>query len=153
MSEESEKKGFFTTKNLGMGLAAVVLLIAVGASVYFYLQYSQTQQLIKNPTLVAQEQTKDLLRRVGMLMELPTNETPTIATVSDVSKLKGQPFFVHAQNGDKVLIYTNAKKAILYRPAENKIIDVAPVNLGENPTPTPTVTAKKTTKATPTPAK
>jgi hypothetical protein len=68
-----------------------------------------------------------LINKVGQLMELPIGEKPTIATVSDMTKLKGQPFFDKAENSDKVLIYKLAKKAILYRPSENKIINVAPV--------------------------
>lgn len=145
--EKAPRKGFLSAKNIVMGLAAIVLAVAVAASVYFYMQYYQAQQLLKNPNLAAQQQTKDLLAAVGKLIDLPKNETPTIATVSDVSKLKDQPFFANAQNGDKVLIYTNAKKAILYRPSENKIIDVAPVNIGQTatPTPTPTKSAKKVT--------
>jgi hypothetical protein len=68
---------------------------------------------------------------VGLLIVLPKNETPTIATVSDPSVLKNQAFFVDAKKGDKVLIYTNAKKAILYDPVIKKIINVAPVNTGD----------------------
>ena len=41
-----------------------------------------------------------------------------------------QQFFANSQYGDKVIIYTNAKKAILYRPGLGKIIEVAPVNIG-----------------------
>ena len=150
--EKTSKGGLFSFKNIVMVLGAVVLAGAVAAAVYFYMQYYQTQQLLKNPTLAAQQQTQALLASVGKLMDLPNNETPTIATVSDVSKLKDQPFFANAQNGDKVLIYTNAKKAILYRPSENKIIDVAPVNIGQSITPTPAptgVTKKVTPKPTP----
>lgn len=145
MAEETVKQSFLNKKNMLMGLTAVVLVVAVAASVYFYMQYYQTQKLLKNPTLAAQQQTQALLSAVGNLIDLPQNETPTIATVSDVTKLQGQPFFAKAQNGDKVLIYTNAKKAILYRPSENKIIDVAPVNIGANVTPTPTDVVKKVT--------
>ncbi len=67
---------------------------------------------------------------VGKLITLPTGETPSLATVSDVSKLQDQIFFKNAQDGDRVLIYTEAKKAILYRPSTNKVIDVAPVGEG-----------------------
>lgn len=111
-------------------LALIVIIIAAFPSLYFYNKYQKTQQLLKNPNQVNKEEIKSLVSKVGKLLELPQGEEPTVATVSDVKKLKDQPFFAKAQNGDKVLIYTNAKKAILYRPSTNKIIEVAPINLG-----------------------
>lgn len=80
-----------------------------------------------------QLEVESLVAQVGRLMELP-DEQPTVATVTDVEKLKNQPFFAKSQNGDKVLIFTNAKKAVLYRPSTNLIIDVAPVTLGSDAT-------------------
>lgn len=74
-------------------------------------------------------EAKVLAKRVGELMFLPSDELPTIATVSDPEALKNQSFFVDAKRGDKVLIYSNARKAILYDPVANKIITIAPVNL------------------------
>ena len=62
-------------------------------------------------------------------MFLPSDELPTIATVSDPEALQNQSFFIDAKKGDKVLIYSNARKAILYDPIANKIITIAPVNL------------------------
>jgi len=118
------KRSLFT-----WGLVAVILLIAIGGGVYYFVQYQKAQQLLKNPTLGAQQESQSLITKVGTLMDLPTGEEPTIATVSDITKLKGQTFFAHAKNGDKVLIYTKAKKAILYRPSTNKIIEFGPVNL------------------------
>jgi hypothetical protein len=70
------------------------------------------------------------------LIVLPTGEQPTIATVSDINKLRSQSFFTHARNGDKVLIYTKAQEAILYDPYANKIVEVGPVNMTQA-TPTP----------------
>lgn len=148
MSETSEKSPM-SLKNILLVVSALVVVVAVIAAVYFYQQYTQAQFLLKNPTLVAQQQTNQLVDQVGKLIELPKNEQPTIATVSDVSKLQDQPFFQNAQNDDKVLIYTKAREAILYRPSDNKIIAVAPVNLGTtqqvSPTPVvPKVTARPT---------
>jgi hypothetical protein len=70
--------------------------------------------------------TSQVVSRVGNMMLLP-EETPTIATVSDLSKLQGQKFFAHASKGDIVLMYAKAQKAILYSPSQNKIIEVAPI--------------------------
>lgn len=105
----------------------VVVVGAIAASYYYYAQYRKAQKLLQNPTLAATQEAKSLTARVFALMELPKGEDPTIATVSDTKKLADQPFFVNAQNGDKVLIYSKAKKAILYRPGTNKIIEVAPI--------------------------
>lgn len=65
------------------------------------------------------------VRAVNQLIELPLEEIPTLATVSDVSKLADQPLFARAQAGDKVLLYPQAQKAYLYRPSTNKLIEVA----------------------------
>jgi len=69
-------------------------------------------------------EVNEIAGKVGKIMMLP-NESPTLATVTDVGKLKNQSFFANAENGDKVLIFPSTQKAILYRPGVNKIIEVA----------------------------
>lgn len=114
-------------------IAGVVLLaIAAVPSFFFYSKYQKAQDALKNPQKAVQEETKALVAKVGQLIELPSGEEPTVATIQDKNKLKDQPFFAKAENGDKVLIYTKAQKAILYRPSINKIIEFAPINLGAN---------------------
>lgn len=107
-----------------------VLVLTAVPSYYFFDKYKTSQELLKNPTEAARVEVQALVQQVGKFIELP-NEEPTVATVSDKEKLADQPFFVKAENGDKVLIYTQARKAILYRPAANKIIEVSTVNLGQ----------------------
>ncbi|OGG37544.1 hypothetical protein A2110_02310 [Candidatus Jorgensenbacteria bacterium GWA1_54_12] len=109
---------------------AAVAVIALGASGAAYYFYSRYATLMEEPQRIAQEDTSKLLERVGRLIVLPVGEEPTIATVSDPEKLKDQAFFANAQIGFKVLIYANAKKAILYDPSGDKIVEVAPVNIG-----------------------
>ena len=111
-------------------ILSVITIASLAGAAYFYLQYQQTQIALKNPTLAAQQEAANLVSRVSKLIDLPSDENPQIATVSDISQLKGQPFFGNAKNGDKVLIYTKAKKAILYDPLADKIIEVGPVNIG-----------------------
>lgn len=118
------KKGGAATKLLG-----ILVLILAALAAYFYVQYSN---LKADPAKESQAEAQRLAMQVGKLMVLPTGEQPTIATVTDVEKLNDQPFFAKAKNGDKVLIFTGAKKAILFDPVANKIIEVAPINIGDS---------------------
>lgn len=113
-----------------MRFLVVVVFILAACSVYFYRQYSF---LKKTPADKVQDETAQIIEKVGKLIVLPAG-TPTIATVTDVEKLRDQAFFDNAQNGYKVLIFTEAKKAILYDPVSNKIVEVAPINIGNNQT-------------------
>lgn len=81
-------------------------------------------------------QIKKLIDEVGKIIILPQGEDPNVATVTDIEKLKDQPFFVDGKNGDQVLLYTNAKKVILYDPSSKKIVNVAPLTVGNTQTPT-----------------
>ncbi len=124
-----------------------LLIVATAVAGYFsYNYYTAAQQLDKirnNPQLAVTQEVNDTIAKVGKIVALPTGETPTVATITDKSKLTDQPFFAKAQNGDKVLIYVQAKKAYLYRPTTNKLIDVAPINVGTSPSPSPTASPKK----------
>lgn len=108
-------------------LLAIMIVVLSLTSFYFY-QKSKGNENSTNTEI------QSLVKEVGVLVVIPTDETPTLATVSDPSALKGQAFFAEAIEGDKVLIFTNAKKAVLYRPSINKVINIAPLNLGNTQT-------------------
>lgn len=108
----------------------VIAVLASGASAYYF--YNEASALKKDPNKVTREGTEKLIAQIGKLIVLPEGETPTVATVSDPEKLKDQTFFARAKTGDKVLIYTNAKRAILYDVENNKIVEVAPINIGNS---------------------
>lgn len=69
-----------------------------------------------------------LVQEVGKSIQLPEGETPTIATITDLAPLANQEFFKDAAVGDKVLIYSKAGQAVLYRPTTNKVIAVGPLD-------------------------
>lgn len=130
-------------------LTALVLLFAF-TSFYFYnkSKVPTAEDLDKT----SQAEVLKLVEKIGKLIVLPEGETPTVATVTDLAALKDQPFFAQAELGDKVLIYSNAKKAILYSVLLNKIIEVSPLNVANNDTTSTTKVAsttevKKTTTA------
>ena len=109
-------------------MTTVIIVILLAAVAFFGYKYYQANL---DPQAVAQAEVDKLVAEVGELMVLPADETPTVATVSDPEALQEQIFFAGAQEGDKVLIYTTARKAILYSVSLNKIIEVAPVNIGD----------------------
>lgn len=110
---------------------SVALVVATGLAFYFW--YQNGDGVVDQLSNQSQDEVQKLVAEISQFLILPTDEEPTVATVSDVEALKGQPFFAKAQKGDKVLIYTKAKKAILYNPATHKIVEVAPINLGNQP--------------------
>lgn len=131
-------KAPFLKKFLSNRKAILVLLFAILAATasYYYNDSREARRLLESPTAASQQEAKELSAKVGKLLETPPDEQPTVITVIDKEKVKTQNFFARAENGDKVLVYTAAKKAVLYRPSTNKIIEVGPVDL----TPTKTFT-------------
>ena len=110
-------------------IAIIVLVAIVGLLIYQYIDARQEiKQLQKAPSKSAQSQNDSdaVIAKVSKLTILPA-EQPTVATVSDITKLKDQVFFNNAKNGDKVLIFKNSKKAVIYRPSTNQIIEIAPI--------------------------
>jgi hypothetical protein len=120
-------KKIITKKNIFLFVVLLIIGGLVATTGYFYNEY---QKVKKNPDLIAKEETKSVTDSIKRFMELPSDEEPTLATITDKEKLKDQEFFKNAQNGDKVLIYTKAKKAILYRPSTGRVIEFAPLILG-----------------------
>ncbi len=110
------KKTFQKIPKVALKIVGVLLLAVVAFLVYRYRLKAGI-----NESMNAQAVEK----RISVFMDLPTDEDPVFATVSDVEKINSQKFFAKAQNGDKVLVYTKNRKAILYRWSTNKLIEVS----------------------------
>lgn len=117
----------------------VLALLAIGGSgagVYYYAEYQKLALRTKDP----QVEIKEILDKVGKLIELPEGEEPTVATVQDAEQIRNQPFFAKAQNGYRVILFTDAKLAILFDEQANKLINVGSISVS-------TSSAAKTTPA------
>ncbi|MFZ1458608.1 MAG: hypothetical protein WAT17_01895 [Candidatus Saccharimonadales bacterium] len=68
-------------------------------------------------------------QQIGRHMVLPTGEEPTLAIVEDTASLSDAYLKQYAENGDRVLLYAKAGRAIIYRPSIDKIVMVAPVTI------------------------
>ncbi len=125
-------------------LGLLVILLAL-TSIYFY------RKSTFDPNAASQAEVTSLVKKVGKLIVLPIDETPTVATVSDPAALKDQAFFAEAKKGDKVLIYSNAKKAVLYDPVANKVITIAPLNVSSKKEPVNSTPPENDSPVNPTP--
>jgi hypothetical protein len=106
----------------------IVAAILILAGVY---ELGRLSVYLAHPELAGAEQAAAVLARVGKLIQLPSGETPTMATINDAaSAKKSQPFLANAANGDILIVYPNAQQAFVYRPTANKLIAVGPVNSG-----------------------
>ena len=118
----------------------ILILLALGgagAGIYYYRQYTQAIKRAADPKL----EVKELLTKLGKLIELPTTEEPTVATVTNADQIKSQPFFTKAKNGYRVVLYTNGRLAILYDDVANKIINVGTINVSNTATPSASPTS------------
>lgn len=118
----------------------IVLVVLIGAAAYLYQQVATLQS---DPEALARQEAEALVAEVSKVILLPQGEVPTVATVSDPTALADQAFFAKAKVGDKVLLYPQARKAYLYDPSAKKVLEVAPINLGDvgnvSPQPAPEV--------------
>ena len=110
-------------KTLFLISVIAVLVVAVAGMSYLYYTTSKKTQ---DPLAIANEESERIKAKVSSHILLP-DEMPAIATIVDVDKLKADnpEFYANAENGDKILVYSN--RAILYDPDTDKILNVAPI--------------------------
>ena len=97
----------------------LVVLVVILAGTLFTTKINKKEDL--NSAIV-------IKAKISKHLVLPKNEEPALATITDTTKLT-TPFLKKSTDGDKLLIYQDAKKVIIYRPSIDRIIDVGPVSI------------------------
>lgn len=86
------------------------------------------EQLQGSNTQENEEAAREVVANVRLLMDIPEDVEPTVATIVDVMALREQnPFYEKAENGDHLIV--TPERAILYSSSRNIILDVVPVQI------------------------
>lgn len=104
-------------------LAIVLFVLLCGVSYFTWQLYSE---LNASELLLKSDEKQTVIQNVSKHILLPKGEDPVFATVTDPAKLPREPFFKNAAAGDKVLVFESSKKAVLYRPSVDKIVEMMP---------------------------
>lgn len=83
--------------------------------------------IIGSMLLRPQSELAKLKEAIGRHYILPSNEEPALLTVIDRDKLSSSYLRQYAENGDKLLIYQQHQRVIIYRPSADRIVDIGPV--------------------------
>lgn len=130
-------------------LIVLGILMGVGGT-FLYIQKMGVpfgSILLNNSTADNNAILLETVKKVGKLIVLPKDETPAMATIKDADLLiKNEPFYLGSKNGDVVLMYQKALKAVIYSPERNIIVNVGPVYMP--PADANTQTPVDSTKAT-----
>lgn len=135
-------------------ITIIILLIVVGGGGYYGWKYWQARQ--NSPEAQAAQADAEkakILASLSKLMVLPEGD-PVLFKVSNQEVMrKQQAFFKDTMNDDVLLVYQQSGKAIIYRPSQNVIVNVGPVNFDQNGTPANNTTNSAATTGTSTSTK
>lgn len=116
MSHETDKPTRYSRRTkLVITTLAILCLAGIGSGVFFFVQYSQVQ--------AKANQKEDLTKRIATLAVLP-DDSSTLVTVADKTKLQNKQLADKVSNGDVLMIFAKTQRLIIYRPSDNKIVDM-----------------------------
>ncbi len=128
--KKPRKKLKLTIQKPKVGFAWWLVLAFALLSVFLFVQYREAQAKLHTPSTAANtKQVNDVVAKVRRLVVVPSDQTPTVATVAHAEKLRSQTFFANARDGDKVVVFSKQKQAILYRPSTNQIVTISAVQV------------------------
>jgi hypothetical protein len=122
------KKGVMQGARNGSAIMGALLLAALLAAAYFWNDARNARG--DSPEAIAernQEESGRVISSLDTILLTESEGAPTVARVEDPAVLKeaNGEFYKNVQTGDYLILYP--QRAILYREAENRVINVAPI--------------------------
>ena len=123
----------FFSNRVVIGLLGIIVGV-LGTFIFIQLFGIPSQKIIQNISKAEEAKViQEIVSKATKLIVLPKDEEPVMATITNATDLiKEQPFYAGSQNGDVVLMYQKALKAIIYSPERNIIVNVGPIIPPEN---------------------
>lgn len=107
-------------------VALLVLAACVIGGLLYYRSYTSPEAEAAR----LEAKNRQLIETVGKRMLLPAGETPVIYQIDDPALLIAeQPFFVGSEKGDRLLIYPQSARAIIWSPSRKRIVNAGPLDL------------------------
>jgi hypothetical protein len=103
----------------------IVIILAIATSGYFVIG-----KIFGGSSSDAGSVDVEALRaEIGKLIVLDDAEeaSASVVTADDVEKLGQTPFFSGIRNGDEILILSQSRRIIIYRPSEKILVNVGPI--------------------------
>lgn len=146
---------FLKAKYVVLFLAIATGIAGSALAIYSYQKLNSSNtlgaQVIADSERLSEKEIKALKDKVSQIAVLPEDEIPVVLPITDLTKLHSNEFFKDAKLKDKILIFKQAGKIILYDPINNKIVNIGPYSetpAGLTPSPTPIPTPSPTPEAT-----
>lgn len=105
-------------------LSATVIVLCLSIVVSLFIFFNKSETTIDKNNKENTKEVKEVKSSLEKIISLPAKEEPAIGTIQNLDNLKNNDFFKNAKIGDKIIIYTKTKKAILYRLDEQKIVNI-----------------------------
>lgn len=115
-------RGLFARKYFVLGCVALslgIVSLLFWHDMYTFFAYTDASQ----------REAVNLAYRISDTVAVPAGEIPGLATVTDVSKLNRGGVLAGAENGDKLLLFYESGRVVVYRPSIHKVISVGPMIL------------------------
>lgn len=116
------------TRTLLIAIAALIIILGVA-----FAYYTTSSETFSPNQQLSEEEIGTIVEAVGRHIILPEGEEPLVATIADITLLlEREPFYRGAKNGDILLLYPNAGKAILYDQEGDILVNVGPIILDQD---------------------